>query len=96
MKADLEGLNSHKHAATGFREELEDCKDKMSGLDDIITNCQDEIDKEMKTLAECKKVLANVDEKQRDFDYKTSDLDTQEAVYSKQKELLGKDDLTMN
>jgi hypothetical protein len=29
LKAELEGLNSHKFAATGFREELEDC---MVGL----------------------------------------------------------------
>ena len=26
LKAELEGLNSHKFAACGFREELEDCK----------------------------------------------------------------------
>ena len=25
LKAELEGLNSHKFAATGFREEVEDC-----------------------------------------------------------------------
>ena len=29
LRAELEGLNSHKFAATGFREELEDC---MVGL----------------------------------------------------------------
>lgn len=33
LKAELEGLKSHKFAATGFREELEICMDKISGLE---------------------------------------------------------------
>lgn len=37
LKADLEGLKSHKHAATSFREELEDCKDKISGMEVSVT-----------------------------------------------------------
>ncbi|KAL7541621.1 hypothetical protein ACHAXR_011068 [Thalassiosira sp. AJA248-18] len=94
LKADLEGLTSHKHAATGFRGELEDCKDKMSGLEDKINNCNEEIAEEMKTMEESKKVLAKVEDFQRNLDYKHNDIETQEAVYEKQKELLGKDDLT--
>ena len=33
LKAELEGLKSHKFAATGFREELEKCMDTISGLE---------------------------------------------------------------
>lgn len=94
LKAELEGLNSHKHAATGFRQEMEDCKDKMSECQDKMTHYNEEIDKEMETMEETKALLAKIDECQANFDNKTNDLDTQEAVYSKQKELLGKDDLT--
>eukprot|EP00571_Detonula_confervacea_P010665 CAMPEP_0172307014 /NCGR_PEP_ID=MMETSP1058-20130122/7955_1 /TAXON_ID=83371 /ORGANISM="Detonula confervacea, Strain CCMP 353" /LENGTH=1404 /DNA_ID=CAMNT_0013019073 /DNA_START=130 /DNA_END=4344 /DNA_ORIENTATION=- len=94
LKADLQGLNSHKHAATGFREELEDCKDKISGMDDKIKNSNDEIETEMVTVQETQKVLGKIDEFKEDLDYKRSDMETQEAVYEKQKELLGKDDLT--
>ena len=84
----------HKHASTGFREELEDCKDKISGLEDKIKNSNDEIEKERATGQEAQKVLAKIDEAQRDLDYKQNDMQTEEAVYQKQKELLGKDDLT--
>mmetsp|Transcript_20519 Transcript_20519/g.49341 ORF Transcript_20519/g.49341 Transcript_20519/m.49341 type:complete len:1398 (+) Transcript_20519:99-4292(+) len=94
LKADLEGLNSHKHAATGFREELEDCKDKISGLDDKIKNSNDEIEKETLTAQEASKVLAKIDEFKENLDYKRNDMETQDAVYAKQKELLGKDDLS--
>mmetsp|Transcript_32482 Transcript_32482/g.56581 ORF Transcript_32482/g.56581 Transcript_32482/m.56581 type:complete len:1402 (+) Transcript_32482:134-4339(+) len=94
LKVELAGLNSHKHASTGFREELEDCKDKISGIEDKIKICDDDIEQERATGQEAQKVLAKIDEFTENLDYKRNDMETQEAVYEKQKELLGKDDLT--
>lgn len=94
LKAELEGLNSHKHAATGFREELEDCRDKISDVEDKIKRCDDEIEREAKVRDEAATVLAEIDERQADLEYKSNELETQEAVYEKQRELLGNDDLT--
>ena len=94
LKADLEGLASHRHAATGFREELEDCKDKMSELEDKMKTCNDEITKEQNIMAEEKEIMNKVVSSRIRLDDKKSEKDTQTAVLEKQRELLGKDDLT--
>eukprot|EP00581_Thalassiosira_minuscula_P014753 CAMPEP_0183721268 /NCGR_PEP_ID=MMETSP0737-20130205/13594_1 /TAXON_ID=385413 /ORGANISM="Thalassiosira miniscula, Strain CCMP1093" /LENGTH=1404 /DNA_ID=CAMNT_0025951247 /DNA_START=143 /DNA_END=4357 /DNA_ORIENTATION=+ len=94
LKADLAGLNSHKHAATGFREEMEDCKDKISGMEDKIKILNDEIEQERATCQEASKVIASIEQFTAELDDKRNDLETQEAVYAKQRELLGKDDMT--
>lgn len=94
LKAELEGLKSHKFAATGFREELEDCMDKISGLENEIKNCNEELQKEEVTKQEARKVLEEITDFTNELAYKENDLLTQEAVYEKQKQLLGKDDMT--
>jgi len=94
LKADLEGLSSHKHAATGFKEEMEECKDKISGLEDKMKAINDDIEKERANAHEAMKVIQKIEEFETDMNYKLADVETQEAVLAKQKELLGKDDLT--
>lgn len=94
LKGDLQGLNSHKHAAVGFREEMEDCKDRMSGVEDKINSCNDEAEKERVTAQETKVVLEKITDAKSELEYKRNDMELQEAVFEKQKELLGDDNLT--
>lgn len=94
LRAELEGLNSHKHAATGFREELEDCKDKISGLEDKVRACEEEIEGENAVKLEAQRLIKTVEDFSDDLEAKTKDLETQHAVCEKQKQMLGKDDLT--
>jgi hypothetical protein len=61
---------------------------------DEIKHANDGLEKENTTSQDAKKVLEKIHDFQNDLDFKESDLMTQEAVYEKQKELLGKDDLT--
>ena len=79
LKAELELLNGHKHAATGFREELEECKDKISGLEDKIKNAEDEIEKEKGVAAEAGEVIGKIEEAKENLNHKESDLETQEV-----------------
>ena len=72
-------LSSHKHAATGFREELEECKDKISGLDDKIKLLDEEIEGEKAKAQAAQEVLTKIDEVKENLQYKQSDSETQEA-----------------
>ena len=94
LKADLEGLKSHKHAATGFREDLEGVKDKISDFEDKIKAANDLIEKEREKAREAQAVLGTIQDFDTSLNYKKGDIDTQEAVLNKQRSLLGKDDLT--
>lgn len=121
LKAELEGLKSHKFAATGFREELDICMDKISGLEvriswkeahcqinhysfsydifstpikDEIKSCNEDLEKERTSTREANEVLVKIQDFQAELQYKDGDLTTKEAVFNKQKQLLGKDDMT--
>jgi DNA repair protein RAD50 len=94
LKADLEGLKSHKHAASGFREEYEECKDKISGFDDEIDRCSKNIEEAKKKHNEAKKIQLAIEEFMSDLDMKRGEFEREEAVLAKQRELLGPDDLT--
>eukprot|EP00804_Cyclotella_cryptica_P001162 CCRYP_016992-RC/>CCRYP_016992-RC protein AED:0.11 eAED:0.11 QI:270/1/1/1/0.66/0.68/16/2123/747 len=93
-KADLEGLKSHKHAASGFLEELENCKDQISQFDDEIQRCNEGMEKERETLAEASAVLAEIQQFDYEVDSKQQELERQEAVLASQKDMMGQDDMT--
>jgi hypothetical protein len=63
-------------------------------LKDEIKHANDSLEKENTTSQDAKKVLEKIHDFENELHFKESDLMTQEAVYEKQKELLGKDDLT--
>eukprot|EP00804_Cyclotella_cryptica_P027784 CCRYP_009209-RB/>CCRYP_009209-RB protein AED:0.12 eAED:0.11 QI:270/0.73/0.68/1/0.8/0.68/16/153/1414 len=94
LKADLEGLKSHKHAASGFLEELENCKDQISQFDDEIQRCHEGMEKERETLAEASAVLAEIQQFDYEVDSKQQELERQEAVLASQKDMMGQDDMT--
>jgi DNA repair protein RAD50 len=94
LKADLEGLKSHKHAASGFIEELEDVKDQISGLDDEITRCTEGMEKERASIDEANKIIGEIEAFDVDMDMKAQEMEREEAVLQSQKDMLGQDDLT--
>lgn len=94
LKADLEGLKSHKHAASGFIEELEDVKDQISGLDDEITRCTEGMEKERASIDEANKIIGDIEAFNMEMDMKQQEMEREEAVLQSQKDMLGQDDLT--
>lgn len=94
LKADLEGLKSHKHAAAGFLQELDDCKDKISEFDDEIQRCNEGIENEQARVSEAAKELHQIATFESEMDAKQQEMDKEEAVLESQKEMLGQDDMT--
>lgn len=63
-------------------------------MDDDIKAIRDDIEKEEVIMREAHTVLEKVEELDLEVKEKSADLETQIAVCDKQKELLGKDDMT--
>ena len=63
-------------------------------VQDKIKIANDEIAKEKEKALEAQQEIAKIDEFEQNLNYKQIDLEQQEAVYAKQKECLGKDDLS--
>ena len=61
---------------------------------DEINHANDDLGKENTTSQEAKKVIEKIHDFENELNFKESDLMTQEAFYDKQKQMLGKDDLT--
>ena len=70
---------SHKHAATGFRQDLEECRDKISGVEDKIQVLNDEIDREQAVGREAQDAITRIDDFQLQLEQKRSHMVTQEA-----------------
>lgn len=94
LKADLEGLKSHKHAASGFLEELEQCKDQISEFDDEIQRCQEGMEKEREIAREASKILSDIEAFDTQMEHKQQEVEREEAVLASQRDMLGQDDMT--
>lgn len=94
LKADLEGLKSHKHAASGFMEEMEDCKDKISYIEDEISRCNDGMQEQKEIITEASKIIEEISAFDTEMDLKQQEMEREEAVLQSQKEMLGQDDMT--
>ena len=94
LKADLEGLKSHKHAASGFLDELEQCKDQISEIDDEIQRCLEGMEKEKEIVAEATKEITEIDDFEYRMEMKQQEVEKEEAVLTSQREMLGQDDMT--
>ena len=96
LKADLEGLKSHKHAAAGFLQELDDCKDKISEFDDEIQRCNEGMEKEQARASEAMQELNQIARFESEMDAKQQEMDKEEAVLDSQREMLRKLIRSMN
>ena len=61
---------------------------------DEIKSCNEELKKEHISTREANEVLNKIQDFEAELHYKNGDLTTKEAVFNKQKQLLGKDDMT--
>jgi DNA repair protein RAD50 len=93
LKADLQGLASHKHAAKGFRqelaqqsEELEDLEENVQALTDEMRKVEDEIKRNEAIAEEVEEQNLIIEEKGVELTRKTSVLDAHRKML--------KDDLT--
>lgn len=80
LKADVAGLASHKHAANGFRQELESQNDELEKLEEKIQSCRDDITKSEKLIEKHRDIIGKVEELQTDLDEKQNEYDREEAV----------------
>jgi len=94
MKAELEGLNSHKHAANGFKNELEATKDNISAVDDEIQKFEANVVEEEEKAAEARAVLVQVQEFSERLTFKQGDLEKEDAVLEQVQKSLGEKDMT--
>lgn len=94
LKAELEGLKSHKHAASGFMEELQDCKDKIADFEEEIARCEEGIAVQREIIAEANSVIADITAFESEMDMKQQEMEREEAVLQSQKDMLGQDDMT--
>lgn len=90
-KAELAGLESHKHAAKGFRKEKEIQSQNLKELEDEIDQCTRTRDNAKKEEGKWLKVLSQVDEVDGRIEDKAAELKNLKSVASKQRSMLEKD-----
>ena len=91
LKADVAGLASHKHAAKGFRQELESQNEELEKLEEKIQECRDDIKESEKLIEKHREIIGKVEELQSDLDEKQNEYDREEAVLESKLEYLDED-----
>ncbi len=91
LKADVAGLASHKHAAKGFRQELESQNEELEKLEEKIQECRDDIKEAEKLIEKHGEIIGKVEELQSDLDEKQNEYDREEAVLESKLEYLDED-----
>ena len=90
-KADLAGLASHKHAAQGFRQELDQARQALSEMKDEIEDYNQRIEEEQTSRKKHMKVIddyAILNENRLDLE---ADIDKEHRVIETQRKLLEED-----
>ena len=91
LKADLAGLASHKHAAKGFRQELEQQQNSLEELEEEVDKYQQEINKTDKVQRKQQKILERLDDIQAEITERQGDLEREHSVLQKQRSMLEED-----
>jgi len=84
LKADVAGLASHKHAAKGFRKELEEQADQLEELEVQIDDTKRNIAKTEKELIKYKQKMESMEELQATLEEKKSEEETLEQLIQNQ------------
>ena len=90
-KATLAGLNSHKHAAKGFRKELDDLQEVMEEIEDTKSELRKEMADTDAQIEKYQGILDQVDSLEEEIKNRDEQLCRQEAVVEKQREMLEED-----
>jgi DNA repair protein RAD50 len=91
IKADLAGLNSHRHAAKGFLAEKEEQKEVLEEIDDTKVNLNRDMAETERQLVKYGAIIEQVDAVDEEIKSNEDELYRQETVVEKQREMLEKD-----
>lgn len=91
LKADLAGLASHKHAAKGFRKDLDDQQEQLETLEQTIDECRKDVKEVDKLMAEHRDVISRVEEIQAELDEKENEYHTENTILENHKNYLDED-----
>jgi DNA repair protein RAD50 len=91
LKADLNGLASHKHAAKGFRQELTQQNEQLEELEDDLQECRKEIAKVEEEKKRNEEIAAQVEELRLDEEDRRAELDKAMALLDSKKSSLDED-----
>ena len=91
LKADIAGLNSHKHAAKGFQKELDEQHEVLEEIEETKTTLKRQMAKVGETLKKYEGIIDQCCAIDDEIKAKEEALDRQEAVIQKQREMLDED-----
>lgn len=91
LKAELNLLKGHKHAAQGFRNELDDCKHQLSLIMDEMKDYEEKLNQEKENLSELQEQISKGDELQANIDDIGNKIDNETVRIETQKNGLQKD-----
>ena len=80
LKIELGELSGHKHAAVGFRQELDECRQTMSDIQDEIIDIQNKIDEEEHKCKEYKVTLQKYNKLEEDIENTLAENDKLEVM----------------
>mmetsp|Transcript_6676 Transcript_6676/g.9616 ORF Transcript_6676/g.9616 Transcript_6676/m.9616 type:complete len:1419 (+) Transcript_6676:37-4293(+) len=93
-KADLNLLQGHKHAANGFRAELDKNRQALSDIADEIQSLDTKIEQQYQQLEETRKILQRRDQMQSEVDAKKAEIEQEEVRIETQRSALQEDLVT--
>jgi DNA repair protein RAD50 len=91
LKAELNGLASHKHAAKGFRQELTQQNEQLEELEEDLQECRNEITKVEEEKKRNEGIAAQVEELGMEAADRRAELDKATALLDSKKSSLDKD-----
>ena len=91
LKADLNGLASHKHAAKGFRQELTQYNEQLEELEEDLAACRQEIKQTEEEIKRNENIAEQVEELRCELEDKRSQLDKELSVEGTQRSMLQED-----
>jgi len=94
LKADVALLAGHQHAAKGFRHELDELQEELEEFEEELAKNREAMKLAEQKKADATKVLDQIEEVTNEIEDAQTSLDAEMMVMTKQKSMLGKDDLT--
>jgi len=91
LKADLAGLASHRHAAKGFRKDMETYNGQLEDLEDEISDLRSEIKENEKEEERIKAIIDQVDDIKNDIDVQKNGLAAEEKIHRSRRTMLNED-----
>ena len=91
IKADVASLNSHKHAAQGFRKELDDANEVLDEIDETKSELKKEMAETDRLMAEANAIIEQIDAVDDEIKSREDERYRQQAVVGKARDMLEED-----